>query len=177
MAASALDGLPHQSTGPCDPRHQDAAHGRHGDLCVGCGRKSDLPVIFLTSKDEGNRRVCSGLKMGARRFHPQAVFRSACWVERVKVGCGKAVTATRSARKDPTAVPEGRNRLPRRCDRGTFAYGSRASHLHLEERTGVTLTVDGISDPAGAGHPSRRRGKKKKKKKKKKAGKNGSPTP
>jgi len=30
--------FPHQSAGPCDPRHQDAAHGRHGDVADGCGR-------------------------------------------------------------------------------------------------------------------------------------------
>jgi two-component system response regulator ChvI len=36
-------------------------------------QSSDLPVIFLTSKDEQIDELF-GLKMGADEFHPQAVF-------------------------------------------------------------------------------------------------------
>ena len=45
------------------PRHQDAAHGRHGDSCNVCAR-SAFPVIFLTSKDDEVDEVL-GLPMGA----------------------------------------------------------------------------------------------------------------
>ena len=36
--ASALDGFKTIAARPRHPRHQDAAHGRHGDCCAGCAR-------------------------------------------------------------------------------------------------------------------------------------------
>ncbi len=37
--ASALDGFQTVAARSRHPRHQDAAHGRHGDCCAGCARR------------------------------------------------------------------------------------------------------------------------------------------
>ena len=89
-------------------------------------QKSDLPVIFLTSKDEEIDELF-GLKMGADDFIRKP-FSQRLLVERVKA------VLRRAAPKDPTAVAEGNRRQgagPRAA-----ADGPGAPHLHLEERAG-----------------------------------------
>ena len=71
--AEALEGLNQTAARPGDPRHQDAAHGRHGAAATASARRSTFPVIFLTSKDEEIDEVL-GLRMGADDYITQAVL-------------------------------------------------------------------------------------------------------
>src|SRR5712671_4659470 len=144
--ASALDGF---RTSPPDPAILDIKMPRMDGMET-LRRLAEIRSAgnFSHLQGRGNRRVVRA-QDGRRRFYPQAVF--AAPAGRAREGG----TATRSAERSHRGA-EG-NRCQGAGPR-TFAYGSRASHLHLEERTG-DADGDGISDPAGAGHPSRRREK------------------
>lgn len=75
-------------------------------------QKSDIPVIFLTSKDEEIDELF-GLKMGADDFITKP-FSQRLLVERVRASCG----APRAAKPPPPAAraPAARRR-PARCSR------------------------------------------------------------
>ena len=141
--ASALDGF---RTSPPDLAILDIKMPRMDGMETlrRLRQKSDLPVIFLTSKDEEIDELF-GLKMGADDFIRKP-FSQRLLVERVKA------VLRRGQPKDPTAVPKEPD--ARALDRGLLADGSGTSHLHLEERAG-DADGDGIFDPAGAGDAAR----------------------
>ena len=107
-------------------------------------QKSDLPVIFLTSKDEEIDELF-GLKMGADDFISKP-FSQRLLVERVKA------MLRRSQPKDPTAAPKETD--GKALERGLLD-GSGAPHLHLEGPAGHP-DRHRIPDPAGAGAAARR---------------------
>ena len=118
-------------------------------------QKSDIPVIFLTSKDEEIDELF-GLKMGADDFITKP-FSQRLLVERVKA------ILRRSANREAAAAANsgsGAIKTCRRCP-GALAGarpavdGPGTPHLHLEERTG---DADGhrIPHPAFAGTAPRR---------------------
>jgi len=94
--ASALDGF-RSSQPDLHPRHQDAADGRHETLRR-LRQKSDLPVIFLTSKDEEIDGIVRP-QNGRRRFHPQSRSRNVS-------SSNASSRAAPLAAEDPTAVPK-----------------------------------------------------------------------
>ena len=113
-------------------------------------QKSDVPVIFLTSKDEEIDELF-GLKMGADDFITKP-FCQRLLVERVKailrrVGAARCQQPRRST-GEPTPR-QGADRARRAGD------GRGAPHLHLE---GPARHPDRhrIPDPAGAGAAARR---------------------
>ena len=107
-------------------------------------QKSDLPVIFLTSKDEEIDELF-GLKMGADDFIKKP-FSQRLLVERVKA------VLRRFAPKDQTAAEA--SDAAKALERGAARHGPGAPHLHLEGRAG---DADGhrVPDPAGAGAAAR----------------------
>jgi DNA-binding response OmpR family regulator len=111
-------------------------------------QKSDIPVIFLTSKDEEIDELF-GLKMGADDFITKP-FSQRLLVERIKA----------VLRRRPAVKP--RPPRARRCGADQISgarqpdHGSGAPYLHLEERT-RDLDRDRIPDPAVAGAASGRR--------------------
>ncbi len=127
--ASALDGFQELAAGSCDSRHQDAAHGRHGTLRR-LRQKSDLPVIFLTSKDEEIDELF-GLKMGADDFIRKP-FSQRLLVERVKA------VLRRASPKDATATPKETD--PKALERGLLRMDPER-HTCTWKNDPVTLTV------------------------------------
>jgi DNA-binding response OmpR family regulator len=99
-------------------------------------QKSDLPVIFLTSKDEQIDELF-GLKMGADEFIRKP-FSQRLLVERVKA------VLRRAAPRDGATAKDKRSLGP-----WTAAHGPRAPHLHVEKRAGRAHSHR-ISHPAGA---------------------------
>ena len=142
--ASALDGF---RTSPPDLAILDIKMPRMDGMETlrRLRQKSDLPVIFLTSKDEEIDELF-GLKMGADDFIRKP-FSQRLLVERVKA------VLRRAAPKDPTAVPKETD--AKALDRGLLRMDPGAPHLHLEERAGDP-DGDGVPDPAGAGDAPRR---------------------
>ena len=108
-------------------------------------QKSDLPVIFLTSKDEEIDELF-GLKMGADDFIRKP-FSQRLLVERVKA------VLRRAAPKDPTAVPKETD--AKALDRGLLRMDPER-HTCTWKNEPVTLDGDRIPDPAGAGDAPRR---------------------
>ena len=106
-------------------------------------QKSDMPVIFLTSKDEEIDELF-GLKMGADDFIRKP-FSQRLLVERVKRSCA-------SAPKDGTAPKE--TDAAKVLERG-LRDGSGTPYLHVEERAGDAHRHR-VPDPAGAREPARR---------------------
>ena len=102
-------------------------------------QKSDMPVIFLTSKDEEIDELF-GLKMGADDFIRKP-FSQRLLVERVKAVLRRAAPKDGAAPKE--ADSQGARARP-------AAHGPGAPHLHLEERAGDAHRHR-IPDPAGAG--------------------------
>ena len=103
-------------------------------------QKSDLPVIFLTSKDEEIDELF-GLKMGADDFIRKP-FSQRLLVERVKA------VLRRFAPKDPAAAPSEAD--AKALERGQLVDGPGAPHLHLEGRARHAHRHR-VPDPAGAG--------------------------
>ncbi len=64
------------------PRHQDAAHGRHSSCCTQLRKQSQMPVIFLTSKDDEVDEVL-GLRMGADDYIKKP-FSQRLLIERIR---------------------------------------------------------------------------------------------
>ncbi|MDE2331112.1 MAG: response regulator transcription factor, partial [Bradyrhizobium sp.] len=93
-------------------------------------QKSDLPVIFLTSKDEEIDELF-GLKMGADDFIRKP-FSQRLLVERVKA------VLRRAAPKDPTAVPKEID--AKALDRGLLRMDPER-HTCTWKNEPVTLTV------------------------------------
>ena len=141
--ASALDGF---KTSPPDLAILDIKMPRMDGMETlrRLRQKSDIPVIFLTSKDEEIDEMF-GLKMGADDFIRKP-FSQRLLVERVKA------VLRRSQPKDPTAVPKEPD--ARALDRGLLRMDP-APYLHLEERAGHA-DRHRIPDPAGACHSPRR---------------------
>ena len=108
-------------------------------------QKTDLPVIFLTSKDDEIDELF-GLKMGADDFIRKP-FSQRLLVERVKAVLRRA-SAREAARQD--AQPAGP--LARARPAGD---GPGAPHLHLEGRAG-DADRHRVPDPAFAGAAARR---------------------
>ncbi len=137
--ASALDGF---KTSPPDLAILDIKMPRMDGMETlrRLRQKSDLPVIFLTSKDEEIDELF-GLKMGADDFIRKP-FSQRLLVERVKAVLRRA-GAEGSDRRAEGDRRQGAGARP-------AAHGPGAPHLHLEERAG---DADGhrIPDPAGAG--------------------------
>src|SRR5262249_25607454 len=102
-------------------------------------QKSDLPVIFLTSKDE-ERDELFGLQMGAGGFTREAVPAAA------PGGAGQGRAAPLAA-KGPDGGSEGAGCAGARPR--SASHGSGTPHLHLEERAGHA-DRHRIPDPAGA---------------------------
>ncbi|MCL2714703.1 MAG: response regulator transcription factor [Alphaproteobacteria bacterium] len=94
-------------------------------------QKSDLPVIFLTSKDEEIDELF-GLKMGADDFIRKP-FSQRLLVERVKA------VLRRSAPRDPTALPKENNDA-KALDRGLLRMDPER-HTCTWKNEAVTLTV------------------------------------
>ena len=141
--ASALDGF---KTSPPDLAILDIKMPRMDgmEMLRRLRQKSDMPVIFLTSKDEEIDELF-GLKMGADDFIRKP-FSQRLLVERVKA-------VLRRASPEGRRRPEGDRRQGARAR--PAAHGSGASHLHLEERAGDAHRHR-IPDPAGAGEPAGR---------------------
>jgi two-component system, OmpR family, response regulator ChvI len=97
-------------------------------------QKSDLPVIFLTSKDEEIEELF-GLKMGADEFIRKP-FSQRLLVERVKV------VLRRAAPRDGATPNPAQNEV---LQRGLL-HGPRAPQLHLEKRA-CSPHRDRISHP------------------------------
>ena len=136
--ASALDGF---KTSPPDLAILDIKMPRMDGMETlrRLRQKSDMPVIFLTSKDEEIDELF-GLKMGADDFIRKP-FSQRLLVERVKA------VLRRATPKDGRRA-EGNRRQGARAR--PAAHGPGAPHLHLEERAG-DADRHRIPDPAGAG--------------------------
>jgi CheY-like chemotaxis protein len=141
--ASALDGF---RTSPPDLAILDIKMPRMDGMETlrRLRQKSDLPVIFLTSKDEEIDELF-GLKMGADDFIRKP-FSQRLLVERVKA------MLRRANPKDAAAQKESEAKV---LERGLLKMDPERHTVHLEERAGH---ADGhrVPDPAGAGDPARR---------------------
>ena len=106
-------------------------------------QKSDLPVIFLTSKDEEIDELF-GLKMGADDFIHKP-FSQRLLVERVKAVLRRANPKDAAAQKETEAKMLERGRLKMDPERHACTWDGRAGD------------ADGhrIPDPAGAGARAR----------------------
>src|SRR5213078_3202178 len=127
--ASALDGF---RTSPPDLAILDIKMPRMDGMETlrRLRQKSDLPVIFLTSKDEEIDELF-GLKMGADDFIRKP-FSQRLLVERVKA------VLRRAAPKDPTAAPKEPD--ARALDRGLLRMDPER-HTCTWKNEPVTLTV------------------------------------
>ena len=103
-------------------------------------QKSDMPVIFLTSKDEEIDELF-GLKMGADDFIRKP-FSQRLLVERVKAVLRRVVAEGRHG-AEGSRFRQGARARP-------VAHGPGAPHLHLEERAGHAHGHR-VPHPAGAG--------------------------
>ena len=138
--ASALDGFTHHRR-PTSPSSTSRCRAWTAwRLLRRLRQKSDLPVIFLTSKDEEIDELF-GLKMGADDFIRKP-FSQRLLVERVKAVL-RRVSAEGSDRRAEGDRRQGARARP-------AADGPGAPHLHLEERAG-DADRHRIPDPAGAG--------------------------
>ena len=142
--ASALDGF---KTSPPDLAILDIKMPRMDGMETlrRLRQKTDMPVIFLTSKDEEIDELF-GLKMGADDFIRKP-FSQRLLVERVKAVL-RRVGAEGRHRAEGNRFRQGARARP-------AAHGPGAPHLHLEERAGHAHGHR-IPHPAGAGHPPRR---------------------
>ena len=135
--ASALDGL---AENPPDLAILDIKMPRMDgmELLRRLRQRSELPVIFLTSKDEEIDELF-GLKMGAddfiRKPFPQRLL-----VERVKAVLRRAHRATRSAPVEDKSKVLERGKLKMDPERHTCVWDNRAGDAHRHR----------IPDPAGA---------------------------
>jgi DNA-binding LytR/AlgR family response regulator len=127
-----------------DLRHQDAAHGRHG-AAAPLRQKTDLPVIFLTSKDDEIDELF-GLKMGADDFIKKP-FSQRLLVERVKAVLRRASEAK---------AGEAPRKRPRRWSAASCAGWTRSA-TPAPGRAAGHADRHRIPDPAGAGPAPRRR--------------------
>jgi two-component system response regulator ChvI len=127
--ASALDGF---RTSPPDLAILDIKMPRMDGMETlrRLRQKSDLPVIFLTSKDEEIDELF-GLKMGADDFIHKP-FSQRLLVERVKA------VLRRAAPKDPAAAPKETD--PKALDRGLLRMDPER-HTCTWKNEPVTLTV------------------------------------
>ncbi len=143
--ASALDGF---KTNPPDLAILDIKMPRMDgmELLRRLRQKTDMPVIFLTSKDEEIDELF-GLKMGADDFIKKP-FSQRLLVERVKA------VLRRVGAKDGTAPARSGQRQG--SGARPAAHGPRAPHLHLEGRAGDAHRHR-IPHPPGA-RPAPRRG-------------------
>ena len=141
--ASALDGF---KSSPPDLAILDIKMPRMDgmELLRRVRQKTDMPVIFLTSKDEEIDELF-GLKIGADDFIRKP-FSQRLLVERVKA-------VLRRGRCEGRQRAEGS-----RCRKGAgtrpAAHGSRAPYLHLEGRAG-NADRHRVPDPSGAGAAAR----------------------
>ena len=128
--ASALDGFRSAAARSCHPRHQDAAHGRHGAAAPAAPEvrpAGDLPDL------QGRRdRRAVRPQDGRRRLHPQAVLAAPAG----RAGQGGA--APRPAPKDPTAAPKEPTR--KALERGLLRM-DQERHTCTWKGEPVTLTV------------------------------------
>ncbi len=129
--ASALDGLKHS---PPDLAIFDIKMPRMDgmELLRRLRQKSDLPVIFLTSKDEEIDELF-GLKMGADDFIRKP-FSQRLLVERVKA------VLRRAAARDGTAQPKIGEAPGKALERGSLVMDSER-HTCTWKGEAVTLTV------------------------------------
>ena len=93
----ALKGLTAQPR-PRDPRHQDAADGRPG-AARRLRKHGDLPVIFLTSKDEEIDEVL-GLRMGADDYIRKP-FSQRLLIERIRAAAAPRRASASARRREP----------------------------------------------------------------------------
>ena len=108
-------------------------------------QKTDMPVIFLTSKDEEIDEMF-GLKMGADDFIRKP-FSQRLLVERVKAVLRRAsAEGRRAAPKETDAKVLERGKLRMDPERHTCTWEGRAGDADRHR----------IPDPAGAGHAARR---------------------
>ena len=135
--ASALDGF---KTSPPDLAILDIKMPRMDGMETlrRLRQKTDIPVIFLTSKDEEIDELF-GLKMGADDFIRKP-FSQRLLVERVKA------VLRRASPKDGTAPKEADRQGARARP---AAHGPGAPYLHLEGRAGHPHGHR-VPDPAGA---------------------------
>ena len=108
-------------------------------------QKTDIPVIFLTSKDEEIDELF-GLKMGADDFIRKP-FSQRLLVERVKAVLRRASPKDGAPQKEVEFREGPRTR--------SAPHGPRTTHLYLEGRAG-DADCHRVPDSAGARHPSRR---------------------
>jgi two-component system, OmpR family, response regulator ChvI len=134
--ASALDGF---RTSPPDLAILDIKMPRMDGMETlrRLRQKSDLPVIFLTSKDEEIDELF-GLKMGADDFIRKP-FSQRLLVERVKA------VLRRAAPKDPTTAPKDPTAVPKETDAKALDRGllrmDPERHTCTWKNEPVTLTV------------------------------------
>ena len=120
--ASALDGF---KSSPPDLAILDIKMPRMDgmELLRRLRQKSDIPVIFLTSKDEEIDEML-GFNMGADDYIRKPFYQRLL-VERVKAVLRRAgPQGRRRRRRKPT---------PRRCSSAASCAGPRAPRLHVEE--------------------------------------------
>ena len=142
--ASALDGF---KTSPPDLAILDIKMPRMDGMETlrRMRQKTDIPVIFLTSKDEEIDELF-GLKMGADDFIRKP-FSQRLLVERVKA-------VLRRAKPEGRHAAQG-NRQRQGARARPAAHGPGTPYLHLEERAGHA-DRHRVPHFAGARHPSRR---------------------
>jgi len=107
-------------------------------------QKSDMPVIFLTSKDEEIDELF-GLKMGADDFIRKP-FSQRLLVERVKAVLRRAIPKDGTVPKEADTKVLERGLLRMDPERHTCTWKERARHLDGHR----------VPDLAGAGEPPRR---------------------
>ena len=117
--------------GSCDPGHQDAAHGWHGDFAAPAPENQTFPSFSSTSKDEEIDELF-GLKMGADDFIRKP-FSQRLLVERVKAVLRRSESERRYASKEVDTAKVSGTR--------PAAHGPRATYLHVGKGEPVTLTV------------------------------------
>ena len=132
--ASALDGLlqrpPHMAIFDIKMPRMDGM-----ELLRRLRQKSDIPVIFLTSKDEEIDELF-GLKMGADDFITKP-FSQRLLVERVKGGAAPGCRArSRQCRRRDRLGQAGRSRNVKIAGTRPALDGPGTSYLHLEEHAG-----------------------------------------
>jgi len=152
--ASALESL---SEDPADLGIFDIKmpHGRHGELLRRVRQKSDMPVIFLTSKDEEIDELF-GLKMGADDYVAKP-FSQRLVVERVKAVLRRFAPKEGQGGEAEAARVLERGMLKLDPERHTCHWDSKPVTLTVTEflilqalaaRPGVVKTRDALMDAA-----------------------------
>ena len=147
-------GSPGQPGRCCHFRHQDAAHGRM-ELLRRLRQRSDMPVIFLTFKDDEIDELF-GFKMGADDFIRKP-FSQRLLVERVKAVLRRAQQRDGSVTAPEPSRAIERGKLVMDPDRHSCTWDGQAVTLtvteflilqSLAQRPGIVKSRDALMDAA-----------------------------